>query len=100
MIDFDDYAWYQKWISRIWTYELSRPYAVALLLQTKVCLKTLPQAARSFYHQEFINLVVVPYLIRDQQYNCSNYRAFRYSGQLLKIRDCPGDSGTVGAYEW
>ena len=25
-------------------------------------------------------------------------RAFRYLGQLLKIRDCPGDSGTVGAY--
>ena len=24
--------------------------------------------------------------------------ALRYLGQLLKIRDCPGDSGTVGAY--
>ena len=25
--------------------------------------------------------------------------AFGHSGQILKIRDCPGDSGTVGAYE-
>ena len=23
---------------------------------------------------------------------------FRDPGQILKIRDCPGDSGTVGAY--
>ena len=22
-----------------------------------------------------------------------------HPGQLLKIRDCPGDSGTVGAYD-
>ena len=27
------------------------------------------------------------------------YVAFRDPGQILKIRDCPGDSGTVGAYE-
>jgi len=26
------------------------------------------------------------------------YVAFRDPGQILKIRDCPGDSGTVGAY--
>ena len=25
-------------------------------------------------------------------------RAFGEAGQLLKIRDCPGDSGTVGDY--
>ena len=31
-----------------------------------------------------------------QQYICSS--AFRYPGQLLNIRDCPGDSGTIGAY--
>ena len=28
------------------------------------------------------------------------YVAFRDPGQILKIRDCPGDSGTVGAYEY
>jgi len=26
------------------------------------------------------------------------YVAFRDAGQILIIRDCPGDSGTVGAY--
>jgi len=26
------------------------------------------------------------------------YVAFRDPGQILTIRDCPGDSGTVGAY--
>jgi len=26
------------------------------------------------------------------------YVAFRDTGQILIIRDCPGDSGTVGAY--
>ena len=26
------------------------------------------------------------------------YVSFRDPGQILKIRDCPGDSGTVGAY--
>ena len=33
----------------------------------------------------------------DQQYSCSS--TFQYPGQLLKNPDCPGDSGTVGAYD-
>ena len=34
---------------------------------------------------------------RDKQYICSS--AFQYFGQLLKIWDCPGDSGTDEVYE-
>ena len=34
--------------------------------------------------------------IRDKQ--CNYAKSFRDPGQRLQIRDCPGDSGTVGAY--
>ena len=32
--------------------------------------------------------------------NKKNSRAFQYLGQLLEIRDCPRDCGTVGAYQY
>ena len=78
-------------------------------MNLQVLLVLLPKFVRH-YHKLLVHfttkksLVVVIYqclcqcldLIRDQQYNCS--RAFWYLGQLPKIRDYPGDSGTVGAY--
>ena len=62
--------------------------------------KTLPQAAYSVNTKNslVIVLILVFMLVSgpDQQHNCS--RAFQYPGHLLVIRDCPGDSRTVGVY--
>ena len=41
---------------------------------------------------------LVKYVVKDS--SGTIYIAFQDWGQILKIQDCPGDSGTVGAYEY
>ena len=53
------------------------------------------QSMCSYY--TFFVVFLVNYTGKDS--SGTIYASFRDLGQILKIRDCPGDFGTVGAYE-
>ena len=51
------------------------------------------------YHSQHRVLTLATLPLRFSHSSGTFYIAFRDPGQILIIRDCPGDSGTVGAYE-